>query len=126
MDQIGLYLALFAPLVFTQLPMETAARFIRATFPRHHLFILILATLGVVGLALAGRAPHLAPIAAAIALAAAHARWILTLKINALRDAELAGDAAARRPRLQAPAPDQRVRQRRPALLAGYLLAWLV
>ncbi|MEM6491093.1 MAG: DUF4149 domain-containing protein [Pseudomonadota bacterium] len=141
MTDIGLYLALyalailfggmvafsalFAPLVFTQLPMETAAKFIRATFPRYYLFILATSVAATVGLTVAGVPPHLAIVAAAIALATVHARWVLMPKINALRDAELAGDAAA--------GAGFKLRHRISVLvnvvqllLAGYLLAHLV
>jgi len=117
--------ALFAPLVFTQLPMEMAATFIRATFPRYYVFILIAAVAATGGLALAGLAPTFTLIAAVIALAAVHARWVLMPKINALRDAELAGDAAAGR--------GFKLRHRISVIvnlvqlvLAGYLLAQLI
>ena len=83
-----------APLVFTRLPEDVAGRFIRALFPWYYL------VLGVVsgGAALAAGAagqPGLAAGVAAVGLGFFYARQILMPRINALRDRELDGDAAA-------------------------------
>lgn len=85
--------AVMAPLVFTRLDAATSGRFIRATFPRYYLYVLAAAALGAAGLA-----PTDLPAAAILAVVAASTawlRWSVMPRINALRDAELAGDAAS-------------------------------
>lgn len=87
--------ALFAPLVFTQLPPAQAGRFIRAVFPWYYLFVLVVAALAAVAalpvdLRVSGTMM-------VVALAGVYARQWLMPRINALRDAQLAGDAAAAR-----------------------------
>ena len=85
--------AILAPLVFTKLDGATAARFIRATFPRYYLYVLIAAALGAVGLVwqdwLSGVVLGL------VALLTVWLRQGLMPMLNRLRDAGLAGDAAA-------------------------------
>ena len=85
--------AVMAPLVFTKLDAASSGPFIRATFPRYYLYVLVAAGLGAAGLL------ALDPVSAAVlALVAAVTAWLLwglMPRINALRDAELAGDAAA-------------------------------
>ena len=88
---------LFAPLVFTQLPAETAGPFIRKVFPWYYLWVLTFALLAAIALYAAGHGGWPVALTAAIAVAAACARWPLMQRINALRDRHLAGDAAAGR-----------------------------
>jgi hypothetical protein len=89
------FAAVFAPLVFVKLPIETAGGFIRQVFPVYYLAGAATALLGGL-LALAAR-----PVDGAVLLAVAAgfvvARQGLMPRINALRDRELAGDAAAGR-----------------------------
>jgi len=87
------FAAILAPLVFTKLDGATAARFIRATFPRYYLYVAIAAALGGVGLVwhdwLSGA------VLLAVALVTAWLRQGLMPTLNRLRDAGLAGDAAS-------------------------------
>ncbi len=85
--------AVMAPLVFTKLEAETAARFIRQVFPRYYVYVGSLSA--VAALALAVHRPWDALAMALVAGAAAVSRQMLMPRINALRDRELAGDAAA-------------------------------
>ena len=82
-----------APTVFQALPVEQAGLFLRKLFPRYYLAL-------IVGSGLAGGLwISSAPMAAAVCwLIAGSTLWIrqsLVPRINQLRDAELAGDAAA-------------------------------
>ena len=82
-----------APTVFQALPVEQAGLFLRKLFPRYYLAL-------IVGSGLAGDLwISSAPMAAAVCwLIAGSTLWIrqsLVARINQLRDAELAGDAAA-------------------------------
>jgi hypothetical protein len=85
--------AIMAPLVFTRLPAEHAARLIRATFPRYYLFLLATSAVAALGFALVSTCAFV--VMAAVALISAWLRFGLMPRINALRDAELAGDAEA-------------------------------
>lgn len=85
--------AIMAPLVFTRLDAATAGPFIRATFPRYYLYVLAASALGAAGLALTD--PVSAIVLATVAAVTVWLRQGLMLRINALRDAELGGDAAA-------------------------------
>ena len=82
-----------APTVFRALPIEQAGLFLRTLFPRYYLALIVGS--GVAG----GLWISSAPMAAAICLLIAGSTlWIrqrLVPRINQLRDAELAGDAAA-------------------------------
>ena len=87
------FAAILAPLVFTKLDGATAARFIRATFPRYYLYVGVAAALGGAGLvwtdALSGTV---------LLLVAAVTVWLrqgLMPMLNRWRDAGLAGDAAS-------------------------------
>jgi hypothetical protein len=86
---------IMAPLVFTRLDAATAGRFIRATFPRYYLYVLISAALGAA--AFAATDPWAGLVLAVIAVTTLWLRQGLMPHINRLRDAELAGDAAAAR-----------------------------
>ncbi|MGF1503299.1 MAG: DUF4149 domain-containing protein [Paracoccaceae bacterium] len=86
---------LFAPLVFTQLPAETAGRFIRGVFPWYYLFVLGLAGIGAA--LLAAGDPVAALVMAAVAAGGVVARQGLMPAINRARDRQLAGDPGAGR-----------------------------
>ena len=82
-----------APTVFQALPIEEAGLFLRTLFPRYYLAL-------IVGSGLAGglwisSAPLAAAVCWLIALSTLWIRQSLVPRINQLRDADLAGDAAA-------------------------------
>ena len=82
-----------APTVFQALPIEEAGLFLRKLFPRYYLAL-------IVGSGLAGglwisSAPLAAAVCWLIALSTLWIRQSLVPRINQLRDADLAGDAAA-------------------------------
>ena len=82
-----------APTVFQALPIAEAGLFLRTLFPRYYLAL-------IVGSGLAGglwisSAPLAAAVCWLIALSTLWIRQSLVPRINQLRDAELAGDAAA-------------------------------
>lgn len=82
-----------APTVFQALPIAEAGLFLRALFPRYYLAL-------IVGSGLAGglwisSAPLAAAVCWLIALSTLWIRQSLVPRINQLRDADLAGDAAA-------------------------------
>jgi len=87
--------ALFAPLVFTKLPMEQAGPFIRAVFPWYYLYVIVFGFLSAIFAGLAGAGFWVLASSAVVALASVYTRQVLMLQINELRDRELAGDAAA-------------------------------
>ena len=90
-----------APVVFKALPEEQAGAFLRVMFPRYYSFIIVLGVAACVSYALAesgARGSVLAPTVGISALVVASTLWVkqfLLPKINAARDAELAGDASA-------------------------------
>lgn len=87
------FAVVFAPLVFRHLPGEAAGGFIRRVFPVYYLVSLMLAALAGV-FALPVR-PTEGAILLLVAAGFAFARQVLMPRINALRDLELAGEAAA-------------------------------
>ena len=87
------FAAILAPLVFTKLDGATAARFIRATFPRYYLYVAVAALLGAVGLIWADRLSGI--VLLVVALLTVWLRQGLMPALNRLRDAGLAGDAAS-------------------------------
>lgn len=87
--------ALFAPLVFTKLPMEQAGPFIRAVFPWYYLYVIVFGFLSAIFAGLAAAGFWVLSSSAIVALASVYTRQVLMLQINELRDRELAGDAAA-------------------------------
>ncbi len=87
------FAAILAPLVFTKLDGATAARFIRATFPRYYLYVAVAALLGAVGLIWADRVSGI--VLLVVALLTVWLRQGLMPTLNRLRDAGLAGDAAS-------------------------------
>ncbi|HEX4917625.1 MAG TPA: DUF4149 domain-containing protein [Limnobacter sp.] len=90
-----MFSAVFAPLVFTKLPMAHAGPFIRAVFPWYYLYIVVLGLLSAVLAALAGGGLAVLLPSALVGLASVYTRQVLMPQINALRDRELAGDTQA-------------------------------
>ena len=87
--------ALFAPLVFTKLPMEQAGPFIRAVFPWYYLYVIVFGFLSAIFAGLAAAGFWVLSSSAIVALASVYTRQVLMLQINELRDRELAGDKVA-------------------------------
>ena len=85
--------AVMAPLVFTKLDAASSGPFIRATFPRYYRYVLVAAALGAAGLAVPD--PVSAVVLALVGAVTVWLFWGLMPRINALRDAELAGDVDA-------------------------------
>jgi hypothetical protein len=82
-----------APTVFQALPIEEAGLFLRKLFPRYYLALIVGS--GVAGGLWISSAPMAAAVCWLIALSTFWIRQSLVPRINQLRDAELAGDAAA-------------------------------
>ena len=82
-----------APTVFQALPIEQAGLFLRKLFPRYYLALIVGS--GVAGGLWISSAPMAAAVCWLIALSTLWIRQSLVPRINQLRDAELAGDAAA-------------------------------
>ena len=82
-----------APTVFRALPIEEAGLFLRKLFPRYYLALIVGS--GVAGSLWISSAPMAAAVCWLIALSTLWIRQSLVPRINQLRDAELAGDAAA-------------------------------
>ena len=82
-----------APTVFQALPIEQAGLFLRKLFPRYYLALIMGS--GVAGCLWIKSAPLAAAVCWLIALSTFWIRQSLVPRINQLRDAELAGDAAA-------------------------------
>ena len=78
--------AVMTPLVFSQLPAETAGPFIRAAFPRYYLFVVIASAIAALGLLIRGN-PWYALVAVLVAGVTIWL-WVEWLPhLNALRDA---------------------------------------
>lgn len=90
-----------APVVFKALPEEQAGAFLRAMFPRYYSFIILLGVAACVSYALAESGSGgsvFAPTVGITGLVVVSTLWVkqsLLPKINAARDAELAGDVSA-------------------------------
>jgi hypothetical protein len=82
-----------APTVFQALPIEQAGLFLRRLFPRYYLALILGSVLA--GCLWISSAPLAAAVCLLIALSTLWIRQRLVPRINQLRDAELAGDAAA-------------------------------
>ena len=82
-----------APTVFQALPIEEAGLFLRKLFPRYYLALIVGS--GVAGGLWISSAPTATAVCWLIALSTLWIRQSLVPRINQLRDAELAGDAAA-------------------------------
>jgi hypothetical protein len=88
------FAAVVAPTVFRVLPAEAAGKFLRALFPRYYLWGIIVSTLGSIAALWVGWLHFV--LLALVLILFLYARQILMPKINASRDAELAGDIAAK------------------------------
>jgi hypothetical protein len=89
--------AVVAPLVFTKLPIETAGAFIRQVFPWYYLAMGLTTLLAVLLMlpAVGAGVGWPAALSALALIGFVIARQLLMPRINAARDAELAGDAGA-------------------------------
>lgn len=90
---ILLFASVVAPATFAALDAAAGQRFLRRVFPRYYLFLIAVSTVGTIAIGL--KHPRLGALAAAIALSTLVVRQVVMPAINAARDAELAGDAAA-------------------------------
>jgi hypothetical protein len=88
------FAAIVAPVTFTALDAPNAARHTRATFPRYYLYLAVLAGVAALAALAVGRMPD-AALMGAVAASTVLLRQVLMPRLNAWRDAELAGDAAA-------------------------------
>ncbi len=84
-----------APVVFKTLPSETAGRFLRAMFPRYYTWGVVVSLVGLVAAFWVDVVPMI--IIAVVASLFLYAKNLLMPKINASRDAGLAGDPGAKR-----------------------------
>lgn len=87
------FTAVMAPLVFTQLPVETAGPFIRKVFPWYYLYVIITS-----GIAAPAWLPENLPAAAimgVVCVLGVYGRQRLMPQINRLRDTSQAGDTDA-------------------------------
>lgn len=92
---MAFFAAVVAPLIFRLLPAKHAARFVRGLFPAYYVWVAATAAAGAVALfPLSKFDSGLLAVVAALTL---WLRQVLMPRINALRDAGLAGDAAAGR-----------------------------
>ncbi len=90
---ILLFAAVVTPTVFRSLTGGAVQAFLRAVFPRYYLYII--ATSLAAAVATIGSNPRLGLILIAIAISAALLRQVVMPRVNAARDAELAGDTGA-------------------------------
>lgn len=90
------FAAIVAPVTFSALDAPNAAKHTRATFPRYYLYLGVLAAVAALAALAAGRLAD-AALMASFAAASAWLRQGLMPRLNAWRDAELAGDAEAGR-----------------------------
>ena len=81
----------FAPLLFTRLPGEQAAKLLREAFPWYYLFTIV--TAAVAGLLVVALDPFSAALLAMTLAVGVVARQLLMPAINRARDASLAGGA---------------------------------
>ena len=87
--------ALMAPLIFTQLPLETAAPFIRRVFPWYYLVMGATSLVAALALLIQGHHSALAILLALVVLGFTLARQVLMPRINQARDLEAQGDREA-------------------------------
>lgn len=89
---MAFFSGVIAPLVFVKLDAKTAGGFIRQVFPWYYLIIIVLAGAGALALMVVSeRGAHLLSIVCALAIIS---RQLLMPRINAARDAVLAGNPA--------------------------------
>ncbi|MEM1376265.1 MAG: DUF4149 domain-containing protein [Pseudomonadota bacterium] len=86
----------FAPLVFSQMPSEAAGPMIRNAFPWYYLFVIVAAAIATAFLFFSGDALATSLLAATLVIGL-FARQGLMPMINAARDKQMAGDAAAKK-----------------------------
>lgn len=91
-----MFAAVVAPMVFRVLEPAPAGRFLRRFFPAYYVYCAALA--GAAAFAFVPLAWEAAIVMAVVAFGFVFARQGLMPRINAYRDAELAGDAAAKKP----------------------------
>ena len=84
------------PAIFAKLEREQAARTVRALFPVYYLVIIICGAVGALTLALQEQ-PVAAALLALVAGFAVLVRQVVIPRLDALREAKTAGDAAAMR-----------------------------
>ena len=86
-----------APIVFTSLPEHEAGQFLRSMFPRYYLFMIFFSALafGFYQSAAGSEINTAATVCLLVALSTLWVRQSLVPRINAARDAQLAGDADA-------------------------------
>ena len=92
---IVLYTFEFSAFVFRALPAAEAGAMLRAAFPYYYAFVIGGGAVAAL-IALATTALN-AALLAAVAVSAVYARQVLMPQINAARDAQMAGEAAAAR-----------------------------
>lgn len=92
---ILLFASVVAPVTFVALDATAGQRFLRRVFPRYYLFLIVASAIGTATIVF--KHPRLGMLMAAIALSTVAVRQLVMPAINAARDAELAGDAAAGR-----------------------------
>jgi len=90
---IMLFASVVAPTTFAALDATAGQRFLRRIFPRYYLFLA--AASGLATACVIPFHPRLGTLLALIALSTVVVRQLVMPRINAARDAELAGDAAA-------------------------------
>ena len=88
------FAAVVAPTVFQVLPAEAAGKFLRALFPRYYLWGIVISILGSIAALWVGWLHFI--LLASVMILFLYARQILMPRINASRDAELAGDTTAK------------------------------
>ena len=88
--------SIVAPVVFRALDQASARDFLRTLFPRYYAFIIALSALSTITLACGLRWAEAAWLAG-VALSTLWVRQSLMPRINAARDASLAGDADAKK-----------------------------
>jgi hypothetical protein len=90
---ILLFASVVAPTTFAALDAESGQRFLRRVFPRYYLFLIVAS--GIASACVIWFHPRLGALLAAIAVSTVVVRQVVMPRINASRDAELAGDVAA-------------------------------
>jgi len=85
----------FAAFVFRTQPADVAGRMLRQAFPAYYLFVIVAAVAAAA--VLAPFAVDQAAVLAAVAVSTVYARQVLMPQINAARDAQIAGEARAKR-----------------------------
>jgi len=91
---MALYSFGFAPFLFRELEPERAGPLIRAAFPHYYLFVILGALASGVALMLVD--PRAVALMGWVAALGVLSRQVLMPRINAARDAELAGETVAR------------------------------